>query len=154
MAESNLGTEGKKLEFYLRRRRMPQKELAEALEVEPSYVSRMVKDHIGWVNGKYFGRIAAILRLSESEIKDLNPAAVVERAMEEAHRPQRLFLPSPAPELQEMIETYSVIDEELKERAWRQFLAGLPTTAGASARDWYDVFTSLKRIGLQPDKAC
>lgn len=71
-------TAGEKLAKYLQRANLQQRDLAQALEIEPSYVSRMVKDHIKWTNGKYFGQIAAFLCLSEEEIRDLNPAVVVE----------------------------------------------------------------------------
>lgn len=70
-------TAGKKLERYLARAEMQQKDLAVKLGVEASYISRMVNDRIGWVNGRYFGQIASILRLKDDEIRELNPAAVV-----------------------------------------------------------------------------
>lgn len=70
---------GNRLETFLRRKGMQQKELAEAVGVEASYISRMVKGHINWTTGKHFGRIATQLDLSDEEIKELNSAAVVER---------------------------------------------------------------------------
>lgn len=69
---------GDRLAEYLKRAKMQQKELAQALGVEPSYISRMVKGHINWTTGQYFGQIASRLQLKDHEIKALNPAAVVE----------------------------------------------------------------------------
>lgn len=71
---------GQNLAEFLRRAKMQQKELAAFLGIEPSYISRMVNGHVGWINGQYFGQIAAKLRLTDEEIKRLNPAAVVEMA--------------------------------------------------------------------------
>ena len=69
---------GDRLAVYLKRAKMQQKELANALGIEPSYISRMVKGHINWTTGQYFGQIASRLELKDHEIKALNPAAVVE----------------------------------------------------------------------------
>jgi transcriptional regulator with XRE-family HTH domain len=69
---------GDRLAEYLKRAKMQQKELANALGIEPSYISRMVKGHINWTTGQYFGQIASRLRLADHEVKALNPAAVVE----------------------------------------------------------------------------
>lgn len=69
---------GEKLERYLKRVGMQQKELAMRVGVEPSYISRLVTDRVNWVTSKYFGQIATALRLNDDEVRELNPAAVVE----------------------------------------------------------------------------
>lgn len=142
---------GVRLETFLRRKGMQQKELAEVVGVEPSYISRMVKGHVNWTTGKHFGRIAAQLDLSDDEIKELNPAAVVERVSSEpkwgAHQSLMQGIDDAIPPaLAEAGELYKAIDPRIADPdvqlalARAGFFGGGPQTP----QDWIRYFNDVR----------
>lgn len=139
---------GEKLAYYLRRAGMQQKELAAAIEVEPSYISRMVKGHINWPTSKHFGKIASILRLKDEEIKALNLAAVVEvRASSEDSMPPLIDeLPIPD-ELVKAGELYRDLDPLIAKREVQVQLshAGFFGAGPKTAAEWFSYFMAVRQ---------
>ncbi|WP_412027871.1 helix-turn-helix domain-containing protein [Deinococcus yunweiensis] len=146
-------TTGQKLERYLARAKMQQKELAARLGVEASYVSRMVNDRIGWIHGRYFGQIAAALALTDDEIRELNPAAVVTFATQPIPVPINPHPARPLPDaLQEAVQLYGKRFPELRESRWQQYLAGFNWREGEPEHPeaWLDLYRDLSRAGIVP----
>lgn len=138
---------GEKLASYLRRAGMQQKELAAAIDVEPSYISRMVKGHINWTTGQYFGKIASLLRLKDDEIKALNLAAVVEITAAEPVDTPPLLDEVPIPdELVRAGELYGEIDPLIAKREVQLQLAhaGFFGAGPRTASEWFSYFMAVK----------
>jgi transcriptional regulator with XRE-family HTH domain len=136
---------GEKLAAYLKRARKQQKELAAELGVEPSYISRMVKGHINWTTGQYFGQIASRLDLQDHEIKELNPAAVVE--ITSPARPAESGLPGEIPQaLLEAAELYRAIDPRIADPAVQLALSRAGYFGGGpeTPQDWIRYFNDVR----------
>lgn len=135
---------GEKLATYLKRARKQQKELAAELGVEPSYISRMVKGHINWTTGQYFGQIASRLELLDHEIKELNPAAVVE--ITERVTPDRDAHPDIPPALLEAAELYQAIDPRIADPAVQLALSRAGYFGGGpeTPQDWIRYFNDVR----------
>lgn len=140
---------GERLAEYLKRAKMQQKELAQALDIEPSYISRMVKGHINWTTGQYFGQIASRLELADSEIKALNPAAVVEvmaRPEQGTSSDDAYVLPVIPPALLEAAEMYRQIDPRIANHQVQLALARAGYFGGGpeTAQDWIRYFNDVR----------
>ncbi|GGO22016.1 helix-turn-helix domain-containing protein [Deinococcus humi] len=145
-------TPGQKLERFLLRAEMQQKELAAQLGVEPSYISRMVNDRIGWVHGRYFGKIATILRLSDAEIAELNPAAVINAPLTDAERRGWTLPPEVEPEIPDMLLEAAQLyghgkNAPLAERRWLLELSDLDfREEPESPEDWLAIYVRLSKL--------
>lgn len=135
---------GEKLAAYLKRARKQQKELAAELGVEPSYISRMVKGHINWTTGQYFGQIASRLELLDHEIKELNPAAVVEITGRPV--PDQDAHPDIPPALLEAAELYKSIDPRIADPAVQLALSRAGYFGGGpeTPQDWIRYFNDVR----------
>lgn len=140
---------GHKLAEYLRRSKMQQKELAAALGVEPSYISRMVKGHINWTMGKHFGQIASKLALADHEIKMLHPASVVE-IVQSSNMTQASAAEDAGPEippaLLEAAAMYAQIDARIMDPAVQLALARAGYFGGGpqTPQDWIRYFNDVR----------
>lgn len=68
-----------KLQQYIARSGKTQRQIAEEIGVEESYVSKLAGGTVGWVNSrKYFAPLVLALGLSPEEVKEIKPDAVVE----------------------------------------------------------------------------
>ncbi|SMB85910.1 helix-turn-helix domain-containing protein [Deinococcus hopiensis] len=142
------GEAGQRLRTYLRRLSMQQKELAAALGVDSSYVSRMVLGHINWTTGQYFGQIASHLRLTEAEIRELNPAAVVEMRSGQGGAGTPQGVDSEIPEaLLEAGELYKHIDPRIADPQVQLALARAGFFGGGpqSPQDWIQYFNDIRQ---------
>ena len=139
---------GEKLAYYLRRAGMQQKELAAAINVEASYISRMVKGHINWTTGQYFGKIASLLRLRDDEIKALNLAAVVEVTSAGPEPLPPLIDEVPIPdELVKAGELYKDLDPLIAKREVQLQLAhaGFFGAGPRTAAEWFSYFMAVRQ---------
>lgn len=141
---------GDKLASYLRRAGKQQKDLAAEIGVEPSYISRMVKGHINWTTGQYFGQIASSLRLKDDEVKELNLAAVVEvvgpdGAPAPAQQSQAAEEEIPAA-LLEAAQMYASIDPLIGQRDVQLSLARAGYFGGGpeTPQDWIRYFNDVR----------
>lgn len=76
LARAELAT---KLQRFIARSGKTQRQIAEEIDVEESYVSKMAGGTVGWVNSrKYFAPLVRALGLSPEEVKEIKPDAVVE----------------------------------------------------------------------------
>lgn len=106
------------------------------------------KVHVG--RSKHFPSLATFLRMSDDDIRSINPSAVISVAGPD-HSPARPRLrPIPA-ELQEMIDEKSALVPELAEERWQQYLAGQRFATGrASAERWWNLYLVVKNAGIEP----
>lgn len=115
-----------------------------------AYLSELENGKVSVARSSHFASLVTVLRLSEAEVKAINPAAIVKITTTANEAPAHQPTHQPTPELERMFRRYADIDEELNDPVWRWFLANLSISEVATARDWYDVFSSLKRAGLNP----
>jgi len=74
-------TKAGKLQQYIARSGKTQRQIAEEIGVEESYVSKMAGGTVGWVNSrKYFAPLVRALGLTPEEVKEIKPDAFVEIA--------------------------------------------------------------------------
>lgn len=141
---------GSKLAEYLKRIKMQQKELALFLDIEPSYISRMVKGHINWTTGQYFGKIASYLRLNENEIRALNPAAVVELISDSLNQEDRISIKKESEiipqSLLEAAEIYQKIDHLIADKDVQSILAMAKNFKNPpkTSQDWIRYFNDVR----------
>lgn len=139
-----------------------QAQVAAEIGTDPTYISQMANGKVNWVNSAYFPALVGVLGLNFTQVRSLRPDAITDIAAAAAKagiathtQPPSNETPThkPTPELAEMLERYAVIDEELREPAWKRYLASIPV-GQASARDWYELFLKLKSMGLNPPEIC
>lgn len=141
---------------------LTQEQVADALAVDKSYISKLEggQHHAG--RSKYFPKLVDVLQLTEAEIQILNPAAVVTFAAP-APSPSRGGPPIPPvipfretpisipPELQEMVEKHGDAYPVLKTERMQRMLAAPRNFGGAevgpqTAEDWFDYWMANKRF--------
>ncbi len=113
-----------------------------------TYVSELENGKVNVARSKHFPSLARYLRLSQADIRAINPAAVF--APEDFSLEDLL---SELPEsLQETVQEYGKRAPDLLDPAWQQFLASMrfrgerPETAEA----WWDLYRDLIRHNIDP----
>lgn len=77
-----------RLQGFIARSGKTQRQIAEEIGVDESYISKLATGSINWAaSRKYFGRLAQALGLRPDEISEVNPAAVVEYRQPTGIRP-------------------------------------------------------------------
>ncbi|AFD28199.1 helix-turn-helix domain-containing protein [Deinococcus gobiensis] len=138
---------GERLAAYLKRAQMQQKDLAIHLGIEPSYVSRMVKGHVNWTTGQYFGQIASKLHLLDTEIKELNQAVVIEIATHEGSSQSfRREESDLSEELKKAVEIYKSIDPLIEDLHVQMALAQAGSFKGGpkTTQEWIIYFNDIR----------
>lgn len=106
------------------------------------------KVHVG--RSKHFPSLAVFLRMSDDDIRSINPSAVISVAPSELLAPRPRLRPIPV-ELQEMIDEKSALVPELADERWQQYLAGQRFATGrASAERWWNLYLVVKNAGIEP----
>lgn len=115
-----------------------------------SYLSNLEAGKVNPARSKHFASMATFLRLSEEDIRTINPSAVISVTPPEPATPRPRLRPIPA-ELQEMIDEKSELVPELAEERWQQYLAGQRFSTGrASAERWWNLYLVVKNAGIEP----
>lgn len=116
-----------------------------------SYLSNLEAGKVNPARSKHLPSLSQFLRLSEDDIRAINPAAVItvappDPAPAPARRPRAL----PA-ELEEMIRERRGLAPELLDERWQQYLAGQRfATGSASPERWWNLFLVLRNAGVEP----
>lgn len=149
------------LQHYIERSGKTQRQIAEEIGVEESYVSKMANGVVNWTTSrKYFAPLAKALGLKPEEVVEVNPSAVVsfdaprQGPLVKPRLPEievRLEVPSG---LQEAIEKYGDDYPELHLEANQRALTSLHRYGGAndlSSKEWFEVFMANRRWLVRAD---
>jgi len=138
-----------KLQRYIARSEKTQRQIAEEIGVEESYVSKMAGGTVGWVNSrKYFAPLVRALNLSPEEVKEIKPDAVVEF---KAHPAPPSEVEEPAPllpdELLEAARLYGDSTPALRNTRILQQLAAVRHWDGGprTPQDWLEFYLDNRR---------
>ncbi len=138
-----------------------QEQLAEAIGTDKSYISKLEGGVYNVGRSKYFPAVARTLRLSEADIRAINPSAVFDaparstRPLSAAAQGYRIpKAPRPIPEaLREAAEIYGDLPAfaGLRERRWQEFMTNVSRHRTPSNPDeWMQEFAALKKMGYDP----
>ena len=156
-----------RLKGFIRRSGKTQAQLADELGVDKTYMSQLATGKVNWVNSSYFGALAGALGLSEHEVRELNPAAVVnilpsEDVSSAPFDPRTLFHPPAqrervkrdlSPNLSQMIEEKQEKYPQLRETRWQQHLNQTRFANGQEpdADGWFEMYQALRRNNVEPE---
>lgn len=127
---------------------LTQDQVAEAVGVDKSYISKLEggQHHAG--RSKYFPQLVRVLRLTPEDVARLNPIASLRGAASPDPAPRRRPLPAA---LQEMIDEKQALAPELSDERWQQYLAKQRfATGSATPERWWNLFLVLKNAGIEP----
>ncbi|GAA5504278.1 hypothetical protein Dxin01_04047 [Deinococcus xinjiangensis] len=137
---------------------LTQDQVAEKLNVDKSYISKLEGGlhHAG--RSKYFPQLVEVLKIEPDDVRRLNPGAVVAGPMidpplGDAERHQAKP-PRQLPDgLIEAIQKYGSVAPDLQQGQWQQFLAGFrPRNMDEKdADDWYDFYRNLVKFDIKPE---
>lgn len=146
--------------ILLRERRedrgMTQEQLAEAIGTDKSYISKLEGGVYNVGRSKYFPAVAQSLRLSEADIRAINPAAVFQSAPVVSPvaslSADAIYgnIPRSAPTaigsaLLEAAATYGAIFPELTEYRWQRHLWDTPyRNKPRTASEWLNAYLKIK----------
>lgn len=123
-----------------------------------SYLSNIESGNVNPARSKHFPSIAAVLALSEFDIRSINPSAVFDATLtapEPAGRAMRHFADrdNPIPDaLKQAAELHGKRYPELLDPQWQAYLAGFRWRDGApdDPDAWLDLYRDLNRAGVVP----
>ena len=143
-------------------RGLTQDQLAEAIGTDKSYISKLEGGVYNVGRSKYFPAVAKVLKLTEFDIRSINPAAVFSAPLSEDSQSlsaaalgyripkQRVHIPD---SLTEAGELYGQLPgfSGLAEYRWQHYMASLPRKITPSSPEgWMKEFTELKSMNIDP----
>jgi len=130
-----------------------------------TYLSELENGKVNVGRSKHFPSLATYLRLSEEDIRAINPSAVIElaRPTSAPFDPRTLFHPPAQQErikrplwsnLAAMIEEKSAKYPKLRRVGWQQHLNQTRFSGGQEpdADGWFEMFRALERAGVEPEE--
>ncbi len=112
-----------------------------------TYVSELENGKVSIGRSKHFPSLAKYLRLSEDDVRAINPSAVIELARPDAESPSPAA-PVP-PELAQAAKQYG---GDFASAAWQDYLARTHFRGPRpqTAEEWYFLYQTLIRLNIAP----